>query len=654
MAVPYIESLNPRQKEAVTYCEGPELVLAGAGSGKTRVLTTKIAYLIDEKQVRPWRILALTFTNKAAREMKTRVENILGSDLKGMEVSTFHAYGLRFLHRYPDALARLGFPRSFVIFDRGDARSLLKKIMRRLDIDSGTLDVPGALELISRAKANANPVTRQTAVASRWKELYDTYQSELRACGALDFDDLMVLPLHILATNKDILRRERERTEWVLVDEYQDVNWPQYLLLRCLVDENKRIMVVGDPDQSIYGWRGADMTMILNFERDFGGAKVVVLDQNYRSTKHILDGANSVIKNNSDRHPKDLWTASGEGELIYLYRAKNDSDEAAWIAKKIEALHDEGYKYGEMAILYRMNALSRGLEQALLENAVPYRVIRGVAFYERLEVKDTISMLRLAVNPQDGVSLTRVANIPQRGLGKKSVEELARQLERMGGLEAEAVWTELNKTGAGLKGRAGGGVKQLAKNMLELLSFSADPGEAVRAILYNQGYKEYLQDGYPEDWEEREENVLEILSLIPDGGDLARVLSEIALVTDQDEEDSGADRVNLLTLHAAKGLEYPVVFLAGAEDGIFPSSRAIEGEGDLSEERRLCYVGMTRAMERLFISGSASRLLFGSIQRNRPSRFLKEIPDTCVRKKDDTRGGDYYSDSRTNRRRWSW
>lgn len=654
MAVPYIESLNPRQKEAVTYCEGPELVLAGAGSGKTRVLTTKIAYLIDEKRVRPWRILALTFTNKAAREMKTRVENILGSDLKGMEVSTFHAYGLRFLHRYPDALARLGFPRSFVIFDRGDARSLLKKIMRRLDIDSGTLDVPGALELISRAKANANPVTRQTAVASRWKELYDTYQSELRACGALDFDDLMVLPLHILATNKDILRRERERTEWVLVDEYQDVNWPQYLLLRCLVDENKRIMVVGDPDQSIYGWRGADMTMILNFERDFGGAKVVVLDQNYRSTKHILDGANSVIKNNSDRHPKDLWTASGEGELIYLYRAKNDSDEAAWIAKKIEALHDEGYKYGEMAILYRMNALSRGLEQALLENAVPYRVIRGVAFYERLEVKDTISMLRLAVNPQDGVSLTRVANIPQRGLGKKSVEELARQLERMGGLEAEAVWTELNKTGAGLKGRAGGGVKQLAKNMLELLSFSADPGEAVRAILYNQGYKEYLQDGYPEDWEEREENVLEILSLIPDGGDLARVLSEIALVTDQDEEDSGADRVNLLTLHAAKGLEYPVVFLAGAEDGIFPSSRAIEGEGDLSEERRLCYVGMTRAMERLFISGSASRLLFGSIQRNRPSRFLKEIPDTCVRKKDDTRGGDYYSDSRTNRRRWSW
>lgn len=654
MAVPYIESLNPRQKEAVTYCEGPELVLAGAGSGKTRVLTTKIAYLIDEKRVRPWRILALTFTNKAAREMKTRVENILGSDLKGMEVSTFHAYGLRFLHRYPDALARLGFPRSFVIFDRGDARSLLKKIMRRLDIDSGTLDVPGALELISRAKTNANPVTRQTAVASRWKELYDTYQSELRACGALDFDDLMVLPLHILATNKDILRRERERTEWVLVDEYQDVNWPQYLLLRCLVDENKRIMVVGDPDQSIYGWRGADMTMILNFERDFGGAKVVVLDQNYRSTKHILDGANSVIKNNSDRHPKDLWTASGEGELIYLYRAKNDSDEAAWIAKKIEALHDEGYKYGEMAILYRMNALSRGLEQALLENAVPYRVIRGVAFYERLEVKDTISMLRLAVNPQDGVSLTRVANIPLRGLGKKSVEELARQLERMGGLEAEAVWTELNKTGAGLKGRAGGGVKQLAKNMLELLSFSADPGEAVRAILYNQGYKEYLQDGYPEDWEEREENVLEILSLIPDGGDLALVLSEIALVTDQDEEDSGADRVNLLTLHAAKGLEYPVVFLAGAEDGIFPSSRAIEGEGDLSEERRLCYVGMTRAMERLFISCSASRLLFGSIQRNRPSRFLKEIPDTCVRKKDDTRGGDYYSDSRTNRRRWSW
>lgn len=654
MVVPYVELLNPRQKEAVVYCDGPELVLAGAGSGKTRVLTTKIAYLIDEKKIKPWRILALTFTNKAAREMKTRVERILGSDLKGMEVSTFHAYGLRFLHRYSDALVKRGYPRSFVIFDRYDTKSMLKKIMTRLEIDERILNAGGAIEMISRAKTEANPVTRHPKLEGHYMQLYENYQNELRVHGALDFDDLMVLPLHILATDKDILRHERSRVDWVLVDEYQDVNWPQFLLLRLLVDESRQIMVVGDPDQSIYGWRGADMSMILNFESHFKGAKAVVLDQNYRSTKHILEGANNVIKNNSDRHPKNLWTAAGDGELIYVYRARNDRAESDWITKKIEELQDEGYKYGEMAILYRMNALSRGLEQSLLEKSIPYRVIRGVAFYERLEVKDTISMMRLAVNPRDEVSLIRVANIPLRGLGKKSVGELARQLALEDGLEARGIWEELRKTGAGLKGKAGNGVKELAKNMLEILSHSDDPKEAVRTILFGHGYREHLQANYPEDWEEREENVLEILSLIPDGGDIAQVLSEIALMTDQDNDQGESDRVNMLTLHAAKGLEYQIVFITGAEEGIFPSSRALAGESDLSEERRLCYVGMTRARERLFISGSASRLLFGAIQRNQPSRFLKEIPDNCVEKKDDTLGGGYYSDSRTNRRRWSW
>lgn len=650
----YVKSLNPRQREAVTYCDGPELVLAGAGSGKTRVLTTKIAYLIDEKKVKPWRILALTFTNKAAREMKTRVENILGDDLKGMEVSTFHSYGLRFLRRYSDALVKMGYPRSFVIFDRGDTKSVLKKIMKRLEIDTRILDVPEAIDLISKAKTGANPVTRQPRLDGRWTELYETYQNELRAHGALDFDDLMVLPLHILATDRQILEHERSRIDWVLVDEYQDVNWPQYLLLRCLVDEAKRIMVVGDPDQSIYGWRGADMSMILNFERDFKGAKVIVLDQNYRSTKYILDGANRVIKNNKDRHPKDLWTAAGEGELIHVYRAKSDIDEAAWIARRIESLRDEGYKYGEMAILYRMNALSRGLEQVLLEHSIPYRVIRGLAFYERMEVKDVISMMRLAVNPRDEVSLTRAANIPVRGLGKKSVSDLARVLAKTGGMEAKDVWEEIKETGAGLKGKAERGAKELAGNMLEILALAGDPKEAVRTVLYGQGYGEYLKSECPEDWEDREGNVLEILSLIPDDGDLAQVLAEISLFTDQDSNDGDADRVNLLTLHAAKGLEFQVVFLTGAEDGIFPSARAIEGEGDLSEERRLCYVGMTRARERLFISGSSSRLLYGTVQHNQPSRFLKEIPDACTEKKDDTLGGGCYSDSRFNRRRWSW
>ena len=654
MSEKIIGSLNPKQKEAVVYCDGHELVLAGAGSGKTRVLTSKIAYLIESQNVAPWRILALTFTNKAAKEMKTRVEKLLGSGLRGMEVSTFHAYGLRFLHRYPDALTKLGYPKSFVVFDRGDTRNVIKKILTQLDIDPRIMDVGGAMELISKVKTESNPVTMEPAIQSRWLPLYEKYRQHLLSQGALDFDDLMVLPLHILATNKEVRERERSRLDWILVDEYQDVNRPQYLLLRCLVDFGRKIMVVGDPDQSIYGWRGADMSMIMNFANDFRGAKIVVLDQNYRSTGKILEGANGVIKRNSDRHPKDLWTAAPRGEPINIYRARTDMDESEWISNRIERLRDEGYRYCEMAVLYRMNALSRGIEQALLEKGISYRVIRGLAFYERLEVKDVLSMLRLAVNPRDSISLARVANVPVRGVGKKSVELLSEQLQKTAGIDAADVWKEIAETGGGLKGKSGSGVKELAKNMLQILELSSDVHEAVRSVLYSQGYEEYLKANYTEDWEERVENVLEILSLVPEEGDIAQVLTEIPLFTDQDAGNDTEDRVNLLTLHAAKGLEFPVVFIMGMEEGIFPSARAVDGESDLSEERRLCYVGMTRAMERLFMSGSASRLLFGGVQRNRTSRFIGEIPTSSTEIKDDTAGGGYFADSRTDRRRWRW
>ncbi len=646
--------LNPKQKEAVIYCDGHELVLAGAGSGKTRVLTSKIAYLIGDRKVAPWRILALTFTNRAAKEMRTRVEMLLGSDLRGMEVSTFHAYGLRFLHRYSDALSSLGYPKSFVIFDRGDTRNIVKKILNQLDVDPRIMDAGGAIELISRAKTESNPVTRQPAIQARWQSLYEKYQQHLLSQGALDFDDLMVLPLHILATDSEVRQRERSRLDWILVDEYQDVNRPQYLLLRCLVDSGRKIMVVGDPDQSIYGWRGADMSMIMNFANDFKGAKIVVLDQNYRSTAKILEGANGVIKKNSDRPPKDLWTAAPGGKPIHIYRSRTDRDESDWIADHIEKLRDEGYRYCEIAVLYRMNALSRGIEQALLEKGVPYRVIRGLAFYERLEVKDVLSMLRLAVNPRDSISLARVANVPVRGVGKKSVEILSEQLQKTAGIDAGAVWKEIEKTGGGLKGKAGNGIREMAKNMLQILSLSTDVHEAVRTVLYSQGYEEYLRANHPEDWEERLENVLEILSLVPEDGDIVQVLTEIPLFTDQDTNDDTEDRVNLLTLHAAKGLEFPVVFIMGMEEGIFPSARSVEGESDLSEERRLCYVGMTRAKERLFMSGSSSRLLFGGVQRNRTSRFIGEIPNSSTEIKDDTAGGGYFADSRTDRRRWRW
>ncbi|NLD05474.1 MAG: UvrD-helicase domain-containing protein, partial [Synergistaceae bacterium] len=511
MSEKIIDSLNPKQKEAVVFCDGHELVLAGAGSGKTRVLTSKIAYLIEAKNVAPWRILALTFTNKAAKEMKTRVESLLGSDLRGMEVSTFHAYGLRFLHRNSDTLMKLGYPKSFVIFDRSDTKKVVKKVLNQLDIDPRIMDAGGAIELISRVKTESNPVTRQPAIQTRWLPLYEKYQQYLISQGALDFDDLMVLPLHILATNKEVRERERSRLEWILVDEYQDVNRPQYLLLRCLVDSGRKIMVVGDPDQSIYGWRGADMSMIMNFANDFKGAKIVVLDQNYRSTGKILEGANGVIRKNSDRHPKDLWTAEPGGKPISIYRSRTDLDEAVWIADHIESMRDDGYKYCEMAVLYRMNALSRGIEQTLLERGIPYRVIRGLAFYERLEVKDVLSMLRLAVNPRDSISLSRVANVPSRGVGKKSVEVLSEQLQKTADMDPAVVWDDMSKTGGGLKGKSGNGAKELAKNMLEILGFTSDVHEAVRTVLYSQGYEEYIKANYPEDWEERVENVLEIL-----------------------------------------------------------------------------------------------------------------------------------------------
>jgi len=649
-----LESLNPKQKEAVEYCDGPELVLAGAGSGKTRVLTTKIAYLIDEKNFEPWRILALTFTNKAAKEMRTRVELLLDSETKGMEISTFHAYGLCFMHRYRDAVEKLGYPKSFVIFDRSDAKSLVKKLLRELDIDTKKLDVSEAIELISRAKTASNPVSRVPYIDSKWLELYDKYQKQLSVQGAMDFDDLLILPLHILATNKHVRDAERARIKWVLVDEYQDVNTPQYLLLRCLVDESKRIMVVGDPDQSIYGWRGANMSMIMNFEKDFKGAKTVVLEQNYRSTGQILEGANGIIRNNTDRHPKNLWTAADNGDVIKIYRARNDLDESKWICKKIERLCDMGYSYKEMAVLYRINALSRGIEQALLERSIPYRVIRGLAFYERMEVKDVLSMMRLAVNPQDSLSLARIANTPSRGIGKKNIENLSVWLAKHLGASAENIWLEARGNGANLKGKAAEGVKQLASNMLSILSVSSDAHEVVNTILYSQGYEEYLHSTHSDDWEERIENIMEILSLVQDGGGIEQILTEIPLFTDEDSSAGFEDSVNLLTLHAAKGLEFPIVFMIGMEEGIFPSARAIEGEGDLSEERRLCYVGMTRARERLFMSGAASRLLFGGVQRNTTSRFIGEIPKTCAKIEDETLEVDYLAEDRINRRRWRW
>ena len=650
MVCEMIESLNPRQREAVTYCDGPQVVLAGAGSGKTKVLTTKIAYLIEERHVRPWRILALTFTNKAAREMKSRAEAILDGNLQGLEISTFHAYGLRFLHRYSEALQKLGHPYPFVIFDRGDTKAVVKRAMAELNIDPKKLEMSAALDMISQAKTKANPVSREPKISDRWRSLYDRYQEQLRTQGALDFDDLMVLPLHILATNKEVLEHERSRLDWVLVDEYQDVNHPQYLMLRCLVDDGRKIMVVGDPDQSIYGWRGANYATIMNFERDFPNARVTLLEQNYRSTAMILDASNQLIRHNKNRREKNLRTNREEGQKVGVWYLRDEKAEAEALAREIVGL-TAAYHYGDIAVLYRMNALSRVLEQALIEAGIPYRIVRGTSFYDRKEVRDVVAFMRLAVNPWDLVALNRVGNLPARALGPKSLEKLGVWMRENAKGAAEDVWGTVKAKKGGLTGKAAEGAETdialrleldgtgqseidsgvgFLDHMLTLLERQHSLPLVLDWILNGVGYENLLMKAEPADWEERVENVRELLSVAPEGENLAEVLDQVSLYTDMDTQNETRDAVNLSSLHAAKGLEFPVVFMTGMEEGIFPHSRSSDSQEELEEERRLCYVGMTRAEEKLYMSGARQRRLFGVVLREGFSRFLAELPDECT------------------------
>ncbi|MDR3280826.1 MAG: UvrD-helicase domain-containing protein [Synergistaceae bacterium] len=647
--------LNPEQKEAVEWRGGHELVLAGAGSGKTRVLAAKIAHLVKNELVMPHRIMAVTFTNKAAREMADRVRSLVGENLCGMQVSTFHSWGLRFLLRNRDGLSDMGYPPGFTIFDRSDCRSLVKKLAKEHGFEAK--ECGEIADSISKTYAACDPRTLDARIDEHMYGIYRQYRNSLKEQGAFDFDDLMILPLHLMLSNEARLARERANTEWVLVDEYQDVNTPQYTLLKLLVGENCRIMAVGDPDQSIYGWRGADMSLILRFEDDFPGARVVVLDRNYRSTGNILDAANSVIRHNSMRMEKNLRTEEKEGAPVCLTLARNDIEEAENLAGEIERLVGDGYNYRDISVLYRMNALSRGYEQALLERGIPYKIVRGVAYYERKEIKDVLAMLRLAVNPRDAASLERVANVPARGLGKKAVADLARYLSLAEGSPAE-VWDEL-RDAPPLRGRAGEGASLLADIMGTINRTDSLEG-AIAYIMYNGAYADYIREEFPDDWEERIENIQELASIMPDSGDIADALAEAALFTDQETIlDEGA-HVNLLTLHAAKGLEFPVVFIVGLEEGVFPSSRAVDDERNtvgadaIEEERRLCYVGMTRARERLYMSGVSSRLIFGGIKRSPFSRFIRELPDGVKIDDRTKRGGGSDVHRGGNRRSWRW
>ena len=645
-----LKRLSPRQREAVTYIDGPLLILAGAGSGKTRVLAHKVAWLIAEGLARPWEITAVTFTNKAAGEMRERVSSLVPGAADGSKVwvSTFHAFGLRFLFRNREAVERIvGLRPGFAVLDRGDSRSLVSQIMERMGVNTRETQPAQVLDAISRDWAAWSPGPREPLLEGLYLDIANEYRRELRSRNAVDFDDLMVTPLQVLSQDREVRERERARIRWLLVDEFQDVNKPQYLLLRHLVGPDCRLNVVGDPDQSIYGWRGADISMILNFERDFSGqeghadAKTIVLDENYRSTGNILAASNALIRNNSARMKKDLKTSRGPGEKLYTLLANSDLQEADFITAEIVRLRTKhSYDYRDMAVLYRQNAMSRLYEQKFLERGIPYRIVRGVAFYERTEVRDVLALLRLALNPDDRISFERASTFSVKGMGEKRREDWL-EWQASGAVPsvpADAFWQAAAKGAWPGKGQVGVEAAKFAAHMARLLALSERGiGPAVDYVLNDMGYEEVLKTREPEGWEERYDNVMELRSVVPEGS-LAEALAEAALFTDADSQEDAGNAVGLLTLHAAKGLEFPVVFLVGLEEDVFPGSRVKDHPEQLEEERRLCYVGMTRAEERLYITAARSRRLYGTTLSKGFSRFIYEIPDEF--KEVDDRGGD--------------
>ena len=639
-----LEALSPKQREAAEYVDGPLLVIAGAGSGKTRVLTHKIAWLVAEKIARPEEILAVTFTNKAAGEMRERINDLLPGEAGRINAGTFHAFGLKFLFRNLDAAKDYaGLHENFTIFDRDDCKKLLKKILEESEAPK-SVTPQSVIEMISRDYMMWSPFPHDSLLDPFTFKIAKEYRKQLRELNAVDFDDLMILPLEIMQHEKNIKKREQNNLKWILVDEYQDVNNPQYLLLKDLTGRKTIINVVGDPDQSIYGWRGAEIRMILNFEHDFDGAKTIVLDENYRSSKTILTASNALIRNNIERFKKDLFTQKTEGEKIYNLLAQSDFQEVEFIANEIEKLTRlRAYKYGDIAILYRQNAMSRVYEEKFLSEQIPYRIVRGLAFYDRMEVRDMLAILKLALNPSDIPALERVTSFAVKGMGAKRLvnfEEWLLKPEQQEIINNPSEFWSVVAGGAWkIKGDLNEAMKMFASHMCAINEL-ADKGigAAVDYVMKEMGYDDYLAKHEPENYDERQKNVLELKSIVPEGN-LNESLAEAALFTDADTQDNDEiiDAVNLMTLHAAKGLEFPVVFIVGMEEDIFPHSRSKESQEELEEERRLCYVGMTRAEERLYLTAARSRRLYGHVVENKFSRFLYEIPDSC--KRVDDRGG---------------
>jgi DNA helicase-2/ATP-dependent DNA helicase PcrA len=625
-----LQGLNPVQREAVTHTTGPLLVVAGAGSGKTRVLTHRIAHLVQDQGVSPFEILAITFTNKAADEMKHRVAELVGPVAEKMWVSTFHSACVRILRR--DA-GRLGFPSSFTIYDAADAQRLTGYVIRDLGLDAKKFPPRSVHATISAAKNDdVGPLAYQeratTIFERKISDVYVEYQDRLLKAGAMDFDDLLVNTVELFRRFPEVLEHYQRRFRHVLVDEYQDTNRVQNELVLMLAAQSGDVCVVGDADQSIYRFRGADMRNIIEFEEAFPDVTVVLLEQNYRSSQTILDAANAVIANNLTRKPKELWTESGPGEAIVRYHADDEADEAQWIARQIMHLHDAGHTWGDCAIFYRTNAQSRVVEEYLMRVGIPYKVVGGTRFYDRREVKDALAYVKAVVNPADEVSVKRVLNTPKRGVGDSSVGRLD-AYARSHGL---TFFDALNEAAAaGVTGRAVKGIEEFLGLVEGLEPFAAEgPATLIETAMSRSGYVAELEAEHSIEAEGRIENLAELVGAARDFGAVDEFLEQISLVADTDELGDDDSSVVLMTLHSAKGLEYPVVFLIGLEDGVFPHLRAIGEPDELEEERRLAYVGITRARQRLYLTHAWARMLHGGTQYNPPSRFLDEIPEALV------------------------
>ncbi len=628
------EALNDVQAAAVRHTDGPCLIFAGAGSGKTRVITYRIAYLLQELGVAPDRILALTFTNKAAGELKSRLERMVGEGAREVWAGTFHAMCVRILRR--DG-RRIGVAPGFGIIDEGDQRQLVKEVLEDLDYDERQLSVGACLHEIDVAKnALLSPERyhekQTTAVGERYGNVYAEYQRRLAASNGLDFDDLILRAIELLETDADVRERYQRKFQYVLVDEYQDVNPPQYRLLQILSEKQRNITVVGDDDQSIYSWRGSDHRMILRFENDHEGATVFTLEQNYRSTQRILDAANALVANNRTRAPKKLYTERGDGDEIVVYPAATERDEARYIVEQIKASVRDGAAYQDFLVLYRTNAQSRVFEEAMLSDGIPYRVIGGVGFYARAEVKDVIAYLRYVLNPSDALAFKRIVNVPRRGIGQQTLGALVQAADAASMSVGEAIFD-----GGVLRAAVPKKIRELERfaELIAGLRASVDRlsvSEIVVAVMERSGYVRELQAEETNDARTRLENLQELVGVAreyeatePDPT-LAGFLSNVALVSDVDALDDHASYVTLMTLHSAKGLEYPNVFLTGLEEGVFPHSRSQNDEHAIEEERRLAYVGITRAMNRLSLTFAQRRALFGNSYAYPRSRFLEEIP----------------------------